>query len=1099
MRSKTDLNVCACLVVNREEDWPVQESLLHSLENLCEQRVLVLPELLRDTVDRSPVDGVSGSETGGWNEVYYRPEEDPYNAGLLAARACATHLWLVHPQSRVLMHPMFRFTDLSTSHYVVHGFDEKELAWLRMVINVELDWRYSVVERQWVLDDGEISTDFLHQPKVQLIESDEQRRMMAAARRQLLLEQMDSGTGDALTPARIAQCLEALGEKRDAAQWYHSGAQAAEHGTSIYAYYSYHYWCLVEELGTDCSSAAWPLRWLEVYEHWSQRAEPLFKLIQYYIDAMEWHQARQLLQIALESDYPQDELPFEGWIYEYGLHYQAAQVAVACDDFEQVLVHTVATMQYHYLPVDKKQRLYEWQSDAYERLNQVLPVSREEQNHFVVIVPFRNCARFLQASIDSLKNQDYRDFEVIFFDDMSTDGGLEKCDLGGLPAYTVIHRQQRTEALGNQLDALQNYCDPSDIAVFLDGDDRLADKQVLEYLNSIYQQTGCWLTYGQFVFDDSDITGYARPMLPQESIESLFRSEGFKFPIHLRSHRAGLLHELLKIDPGLEALRRKDGQLIQRASDVAHMRAMMMLTPRERIRYISRPLYRYNTHNPGSHFQSSARREQMEESRNIGLKQELPQLECYSPFVPGQRHKTRLLVILLPGSNLDIVQGLMREQALPHIQAMTRVEDIQEFEPQKGMGNYAFLRQVMCGEQPHEYDDMARFIPRKNGYSNLGFERPHLMSGILFAERDIMEGKQYCVAGTSEVNFRAMPGLTMINQWMCHGQNTETVIYPQALHGVISEDSRFAPFAKDLERYSIADISDAEKILSKLSERMNLKLEVYRKLLERGEWDGFLTGIDELHDVGHLLWHFWDQNHPLYRADGGRIRKQIKAIYKQADAMIGELVACAGQVPAVLVGGPGMCSNGSLNTWLDQILLRLEAEYTGTAVRPGTHKRNRLFFAQYTDPSGGGIRFNLEGREPNGSLSELQYDEVCRFLIEKIQDIHNVKTERSVAKEIYVSRQHYGVSRDARFPDLLCVWEPGSAYGSIHSDVLGVIDLKPNPSNPLDFRTGDHSGVAWAVYNQQARAFHSKDAPMAPYELGEYFRRIVNHVEGERI
>ncbi len=55
----------------------------------------------------------------------------------------------------------------------------------------------------------------------------------------------------------------------------------------------------------------------------------------------------------------------------------------------------------------------------------------------VIIVNF-NAADYLQAAIDSLGAQTFRDFELILFDNASTDGSADSADLSGLPSFRLV-------------------------------------------------------------------------------------------------------------------------------------------------------------------------------------------------------------------------------------------------------------------------------------------------------------------------------------------------------------------------------------------------------------------------------------------------------------------------------------------------------------------------------------------------------------------------------------------------------------------------------------------------------------------------------------
>ena len=150
----------------------------------------------------------------------------------------------------------------------------------------------------------------------------------------------------------------------------------------------------------------------------------------------------------------------------------------------------------------------------------------------------------------------------------------------------------------NQIKAVLNHCDENDIVVVLDGDDTFADSGVLSHLDYVYSAVDCWMTIGQFKVNDNWRWGYARPILPSENISEVFARQTLRFPVHLRTHRAGLIHRLHERDPELNAFRDRQKNFFFYASDVAYCRVIMSLSGAEKIRYIPRILMRYNVKNP---------------------------------------------------------------------------------------------------------------------------------------------------------------------------------------------------------------------------------------------------------------------------------------------------------------------------------------------------------------------------------------------------------------------------------------------------------------------------------------------------------------------
>ena len=97
-----------------------------------------------------------------------------------------------------------------------------------------------------------------------------------------------------------------------------------------------------------------------------------------------------------------------------------------------------------------------------------------------VIVPVFNAAKTLQASLDSIKAQTFRDFEVVFADDGSTDGTRQIIELfaqnSGIPCK-ILHQERNSgvaAARNRALDAADG-----EFIAFVDADDAIAP-QALE-------------------------------------------------------------------------------------------------------------------------------------------------------------------------------------------------------------------------------------------------------------------------------------------------------------------------------------------------------------------------------------------------------------------------------------------------------------------------------------------------------------------------------------------------------------------------------------------------------------------------------------------
>lgn len=164
------------------------------------------------------------------------------------------------------------------------------------------------------------------------------------------------------------------------------------------------------------------------------------------------------------------------------------------------------------------------------------------EKKMVVIIPSYNNHKWCERNLESVFEQKYSNYRVLYIDDCSTDNTyyLAKQTIDKYRQWnrvTLLRNKERCGAMANWYHAV-NSCDDNEIIINLDGDDWLENNYVLQRVNEEYHN-GAWLTYGQFKYYPTGTVGYGSP-IPQDIIDN----NEFRWypvvPTHLRTFYAWL-------------------------------------------------------------------------------------------------------------------------------------------------------------------------------------------------------------------------------------------------------------------------------------------------------------------------------------------------------------------------------------------------------------------------------------------------------------------------------------------------------------------------------------------------------------------------------
>ena len=165
------------------------------------------------------------------------------------------------------------------------------------------------------------------------------------------------------------------------------------------------------------------------------------------------------------------------------------------------------------------------------------------KTHFKIIIPFYNIEKWAKNTINSVKAQNYDNYECYFINDLSTDESSKiiKKNILDDKRFNLLENSKKRYPLENIKKALR-HCNPNkeDVVIILHGDDWFANRNVLTTLNQIYNEKKCWLTYGSYVEYPSGKRGKFSREVPKAVIENNLIRQVEWMTSHLHTFKYGL-------------------------------------------------------------------------------------------------------------------------------------------------------------------------------------------------------------------------------------------------------------------------------------------------------------------------------------------------------------------------------------------------------------------------------------------------------------------------------------------------------------------------------------------------------------------------------
>lgn len=231
---------------------------------------------------------------------------------------------------------------------------------------------------------------------------------------------------------------------------------------------------------------------------------------------------------------------------------------------------------------------------------------------------------------------------------------------------------------------------------------------------------------------------------------------------------------------------------------------------------------------------------------------------------------------------------------------------------------------------------------------------------------------------------RAVNGI-MVSSFLTPDTNCEYT-YPPELADELEEVT--GGYMIDCENFRT---NDKAALLEQIHQMTNKRFAGAKHLLAKEPWDLFAMvymGPDRLH---HGFWKFHDPDHPKF-TPGNMFEQAIYKYYDKLDVQLGQLTEYADEDTAVFVvsdhGAKSMKGCVNINDWLiREGLLTLKEPLDG----PTRFDESMVDWSKTKVWAWGGyysrVFFNVEGREPQGTIPPGEYDSFREEMIRRIEAI----------------------------------------------------------------------------------------------------------------
>jgi glycosyltransferase involved in cell wall biosynthesis len=227
-------------------------------------------------------------------------------------------------------------------------------------------------------------------------------------------------------------------------------------------------------------------------------------------------------------------------------------------------------------------------------------ISSYNLEHYIyILIPCYNFEKYILKCLLSVKSQNYSKYKCIIINDGSTDKS-NNIITSFCKTYEKFLSYNFKENKGPAFSKytgflhIKKICQPNDICIVLDGDDYFLNDNVLSIINTTYNNTKCWFTYGSY-----DGKKVKKPLDITKTNITNYRNNKWCYS-HPRSFKTYLLNYFSKED-----FLYKKNIWLQKGTDRNFIYKCLEFSGHEKIKYINTKLYYYRSHPLNSQYRIS--------------------------------------------------------------------------------------------------------------------------------------------------------------------------------------------------------------------------------------------------------------------------------------------------------------------------------------------------------------------------------------------------------------------------------------------------------------------------------------------------------------